>query len=140
MKKFDCEDSEEIHQGVLFSFLGKCCFLLEWPGSAVLRLLRHKFHRYNFNVYILLIERVCFTGVLKRLKFNGVSLSMFSNKMSLKKDIKNTFSRVAKYVCIDNCFTVTIQNNRSFTAAIYDNEFVIKITDFISIKTIFTAK
>ena len=40
---------------------------------------------------------------------------------------------------IDNCFTVVIQINGSFTAAAKDNEFVIKIffnRDFISIETI----
>ena len=51
---------------------------------------------------------------------------MFSNKISLKKII--TFSHVAKYLSIDNCFTVAIQINGSFMVAIYHNEFLIKIS------------
>ena len=73
----------------------------------------------------LLIERVALTGVVRRLKFIGISLSMFSNKMPL---IESLLSRIQPTVCIDNCFTAGTQIKRSFTAAVkYTSEFVSKL-------------
>ena len=64
-------------------------------------------------VDVLLIEGVSFTCVVRRLKFIGISLSMFSNKMPL---IESFLSPI-----FPNMF------NRSFTAAVkYTSEFVIK--------------
>ena len=53
-------------------------------------------------VDVLLIEGVSFIGVVRRLKFIGISLSMFPNKVLLIESI--AFSHIANYICTDKFF------------------------------------
>ena len=79
-------------------------------------------------VDLLLIEGVSFMGVVRRLKFIGISLSVRCNKISL---IDLFFSPIApaKCVCIDNCFAVAIQINKGFTTAVNDCEYAVQVSD-----------
>ena len=79
-------------------------------------------------VDLLLIEGVSFMGVVRRLKFIGISLSVRCNKISL---IDLFFSPIApaKWVCIDKCFTVAIQINKGFTTAVNDCEYAVQVSD-----------
>ena len=74
-------------------------------------------------VDVLLIEGVSFMGVVRRLKFTGIFLSMFFN--AINRIV--AFSHIASYICIDKFFTVATQINRRFTAAVrYTSKFVIR--------------
>ena len=77
---------------------------------------------------VLLTEGVSFTGVVRKLKVTGISLSMFFNKMPLIESFLSSY--IVKHACIDNYFTIATQINRNFTAAVKcTSEFVIKSSD-----------
>ena len=80
-------------------------------------------------VDVLLIEGMSFVGVVRRLKFIGISLSMFSNKMpSINRMI--AFYHIANYICIDRFFTVVTRINRRFTAPVkYTSKCLIRSSD-----------
>ena len=82
-------------------------------------------------VDVLLIEGASFVGVVRRLKFICISLSMFSNKI-INKVINRiiAFSNIANYICIDKLFSLATQINRRFTAAVkYTSKFVSRSSD-----------